>query len=160
MTHEEMRQIADDADRLANGATAGPWIYREELRASMSSIGNLRWIVAGIPNSVVEEELHNQRANAAFIAACREMVPRLVAAVRSLVAEVDAAHAAGVREGLTTAAAECTAEGEDCYKMRAKVDPTSTGVLEWNAAAGAAYRCSSRIRALLAPATQPGKEGR
>ena len=84
----------DDLDRLANGATAGPWYAddgaAEGFDGSWDVCGPDQCGIASITGTaLVARYVRDKEANANFIAASRTAVPELVAEVRRLRAIVD-----------------------------------------------------------------------
>lgn len=85
MTPDELKQLCDKAERLANAATPGPW---ERIGTSICDWGDGTgtYSMEFLPNLFSER----QTDDAEFIAHARTAVPQLIAAVRELQAENEA----------------------------------------------------------------------
>ncbi len=103
MTHDEMLALADDAERLAEAATPGPW----EPGGPYPSVSVIYQVDAGTPGPYAEPpmwepvcKIHDGSPDwqkpplaavndAEFIAVSRTLVPQLTAALREAVAECE-----------------------------------------------------------------------
>jgi hypothetical protein len=82
MTKKEL----DELETLANAATPGPWL-------AQGVLGRVMWICTDSGCNVVcaeDREMDFRMEDGEFIAAAREAIPRLIARVRELEAEIDA----------------------------------------------------------------------
>jgi hypothetical protein len=84
MSEDEMLKLADEAERIASGATPGPWhigpYYKCDVHSPHQRDGR-DYVVHGNTWSAVD------RADAPFIAASRTLVPLLASALRQAVTE-------------------------------------------------------------------------